>query len=466
MNAEAIKQPYFLGIGGIGMSALAFHYLRQGCRVAGYDRTRTPLTCDLEKAGARIHYNECPALIPADTDCVIYTPAVPADHTEWEEIRRRSLPVYKRAELLGLLSGRYKTFAVAGTHGKTTTSVLLAYLMNGSIGCNAILGGISPDLGGNYLHNETSPFLVTEADEYDRSFLQLHPYFVAVTSWDADHLDVYGTLENMRDAYTQFMRQSEHFIAEADLELPLKPDYFYAAEAFTPEKNVEGKAAYASDIEVREGMYRFTYRGPKAIIEGLCLSCPGRHNIENAVAAISMALEAGVPSGEIKRLLPLFKGVTRRLECRYRASGFVYIDDYAHHPAEIRASIKALREFYPDYRMEVYFQPHLYSRTRDLASGFASALQMADRLCLVDIYPAREKPVAGVDTRLIGDKVDGIQVVYLGKQTLLEDVRKRVDAYRRNLSEGAKLLLVSMGAGDIDTFAVPITQYLEKGGWK
>ena len=464
MNTEAIAHPYFLGIGGIGMSALAFHYLQQGCPVAGYDRIVTPLTRSLEEAGAKIHYSERPDLIPDLTDCVIYTPAIPADHAEWKEIRRRSLPVYKRAELLGILSGRYKTFAVAGTHGKTTTSVLLAYLLNGSIGCNAILGGLSPNLGGNYLHHETSPFLVTEADEYDRSFLQLHPYFSAITSWDADHLDIYGTLENMRAAYMQFMRQSEHFIAEAALELSLKPDYFYAAEAFLPEKGMEGKAAYAADIEVCEGMYRFTYRGPKAVIEGLCLSCPGRHNIENAVAAISMALEAGVPAKDIRRLLPLFKGVTRRLECRYRSPGLVYIDDYAHHPAEIAASIGALREFYPGYRLEVYFQPHLYSRTRDLASGFALALQTADRLCLVDIYPAREKPIEGVDTRLIGDKVSGISVTYLAKENLLEDVRKRVAAHRKNTSGGDGLLLVSMGAGDIDTLTASVTHCLEEGG--
>ncbi len=455
-----MEHPYFLGIGGIGMSALAFHYLRQGCRVAGYDRACTPLTRRLEEAGAEIHYSERPDLIPSRTDCVIYTPAIPSTHAEWGEIRRRGLPVYKRAELLGILSRRYKTLAVAGTHGKTTTSVLLAYLLHGSVGCNAILGGLSPDLGGNYLHHETSPFLVTEADEYDRSFLQLHPYFSAVTAWDADHLDIYGTLENMRAAYVQFMRQSEHFIAEAALELPVPCDYRYAS-APVPAGKGKGPMAYASRVEVREGMYRFTYTGPKAVIKDLGLPCPGRHNIENAVAAISLALEAGAAPGDIQRLLPDFKGVNRRLECRYRTSELVYIDDYAHHPAEITASLRALREFYPDYRMEVYFQPHLYSRTRDLAKGFASALQKADRLCLIDIYPARELPIPGVDTRLIGDSVEGIPVLYLAKEEMLEDIRKRL---QKRCADRNKLLLVSMGAGDIDTLVGDISQLCRKGG--
>ena len=449
--------PYFLGIGGIGMSALACHYLRQGCKVAGYDRVSTPLTRKLESMGAQIHYTESPELLPEGIDAVVYTPAVPSTHAEWQEIRRRGLPVYKRAQVLGMLSRQYKTLAVAGTHGKTTTSAMLAYLMHGSIGCNAVLGGIVPDLDGNYLHNEESPYLVTEADEYDRSFLQLHPWFSAVTSWDADHLDIYGDLESMRAAYVQFMRQSERFIAEASLELPLHADYVYGLG----EPKESGQVAFASNLRVEDGHCTFDYTGPKAVIKDLNLSCPGRHNVENAVAAVSLALEAGVQPQDIRRLLPLFKGVRRRLERCFSQPGLAYYDDYAHHPAEIRASLRALREFYPDYRMAVLFQPHLYSRTRDLAEGFADSLREADALCLVDIYPAREEPIPGVDTHLIGARIQNIPVVYAAKQNALEQVGRYLAEKEMNRR---KLLLVSMGAGDIDTLVEPIKVCVRKGG--
>lgn len=457
MSAPCITYPYFLGIGGIGMSALACHYLHKGCKVAGYDRVATPLTKKLEAMGARIHYTESPELLPAAVDAVIYTPAIPSTHAEWAEIKRRGLPVYKRAEILGMLSRNYKTIAVAGTHGKTTTSALVAYLLHGSIGCNAILGGLVPDLGGNYLHNAQSEFLVTEADEYDRSFLQLHPWFSAVTAWDADHLDIYGTLDNMRAAYIQFMRQSQHFIAESSLQLPLNPDYFYGMENGGSGK--EADKALASGIYVKDGLYHFDYSGPKAVAKDLTLACPGRHNIENAVAAISLALEAGVEVADIRRLLPLFKGVYRRLECRLSLPDMVYYDDYAHHPEEIRASIHALREFYPGYRMTVIFQPHLYTRTRDLAEGFAQSLQEADELCLMDIYPAREEPIAGVDTHLIGNKTTHIPVSYIARENTLAWLQSYMDRQQR---KGEKLLLVTMGAGNIDTQVEPIKAFLQK----
>lgn len=442
------------------MSALACHFLRQGCRVAGYDRVSTPLTRKLESMGAQIHYTESPELLPEGIDAVVYTPAVPSTHAEWQEIRRRGLPVYKRAQVLGLLSRRYKTLAVAGTHGKTTTSAMLAYLMHGSIGCNAVLGGIVPDLGGNYLHDEESPYLVTEADEYDRSFLQLHPWFSVVTSWDADHLDIYGDLESMRAAYVQFMRQSERFIAEVSLRMPLPADYVYGI-AGEPGAGDGFRAALASNLRVQDGRYTFDYTGPEAVIKDLNLSCPGRHNVRNAVAAVSLALEAGVEPQDIRRLLPLFKGVRRRLERCFSQPGLAYYDDYAHHPAEIRASLRALRDFYPDYYMAVLFQPHLYSRTRDLAEGFAHSLREADALCLVDIYPAREEPIAGVDTRLIGQRIGNIPVVYASKENAMEQVGRYLEEKGRTRR---KLLLVTMGAGDIDTLVEPIKACVRKGG--
>ena len=449
-----------MGIGGIGMSALACHYLHAGCKVAGYDRISTPLTRKLEAMGAEIHYTESPGLIPAGIDAVVYTPAVPSTHAEWAEIKRRELPVYKRAQVLGMLSRQYKTLAVAGTHGKTTTSALLAYLLHGSIGCKAILGGIVPDLGGNYLHDEKSSYLVTEADEYDRSFLQLHPWFSAVTAWDADHLDIYGNVESMREAYLQFIRQSEHFIAECSLQLPLQPDYVYGIQN-QAHADCGTKAAFAYNLQVKDCCYNFDYSGPKAVIENLNLSCPGRHNIQNAVAAVSLALEAGVEPQEIRRLLPLFRGVCRRLERCFSQPGLAYYDDYAHHPAEITASFNALREFYPDYRLAVMFQPHLYSRTRDLAQDFALSLSQADELCLIDIYPAREEPIAGVDTRLIGEKITNIPVHYANRKNALLQVERYLEEQKKKQE---KLLLITMGAGDIDTLVEPIVGCLQKGG--
>ena len=473
MNAGDFKHPYFLGIGGIGMSALAWYYLRKGCLVHGYDRIPSPLTRHLEQAGAEIHYDEDPEKLPADTDVVVYTPAIPQDHAEWPEIHRREIPVLKRAEVLGMICRDYTTLAVAGTHGKTTTSSMLAYLLRHSVGCNAILGGVSLDLDGNYHYDASSSLMVTEADEYDRSFWQLYPWFSAVTAWDADHLDVYGSVENMRAAYCRFMRQSTHFIAcesmKADLREP-KADYFYGQDSweenlesgFAVERVEEGRqvSARAVHVRVQNGAYHFDYVGPRAAICGLELHCPGRHNVLNAVAAISLALESGVESGDVKRLLPGFKGVARRLELKDRAVGrLYYYDDYAHHPAEIKASVDALREFYPEARLCIVFQPHLYTRTRDLADGFARSLSEADELFLVDIYPARELPLDGVDTHLIGDKIAGKEVHYGSREDALAWIERRISRMREC---AGCLVLVTMGAGDIDRIVDQVGALVKK----
>lgn len=496
MQSGGFRHPYFLGIGGIGMSALAWYYLQKGSKVSGYDRVATPLTRQLEQAGAAIHYVEAPELIPADVDGVIYTPAIPSGNTEWKEIRRRSLPVFKRAEILGRICQGYKTLAVAGTHGKTTVSSMLAYLLMESIGCNAILGGVALNLGGNYHYDAASPLMVTEADEYDRSFLQLHPWFSAITAWDADHLDIYGTLKNMRDAYRHFMRQSRHFIAfeglSEDLDEP-KADYFYGIGEQTGDMgiavdagNIQGQcgiSARALGLEVRSGAYRFDYAGPRAAIQGLELRCPGRHNVLNAVAAVSLALEAGATPESIKRLLPGFKGVARRLESKAEAGSWHYFDDYAHHPAEIEASIAALKEFYPHARLCIAFQPHLYTRTRDFAAGFAQSLSAADRIFLVDIYPARELPLPGVDARLIGDRIQGKEVRYGSREEALDWIAMQleVDAGGDSFSGKAQpvckddvgsadaeveTVIVTMGAGDIDRIAGKVAEMVKKGGRK
>lgn len=497
MRETEIRHPYFLGIGGIGMSALALHFLQKSCKVSGYDRLRTPLTGKLESLGAGIHYVEDPQQIPQDVDAVIYTPAVPKNHKEWDEIRRRNLPVYKRAEMLGRICGRYRTFAVAGTHGKTTTSAMLAFLLRETLGCNAILGGIAVDFSGNYWHDDRSRLMVTEADEYDRSFLQLHPYCCAVTSWDADHLDIYGDVENMRRSYREFIGQSEHCIANVSLPERPQAGLYYGVDFFesgngSPDGETEGRwpenTAYAADIRVVKGAYVFTYRAPGVEIRDLRLACPGRHNVENAVAALSMALAAGAPVGALEEALPRFSGVHRRLEKVLETPEFVYYDDYAHHPVEISASIGALREFYPDYAICVLFQPHLYSRTRDLAEGFAQSLSKADRLCLVDIYPARELPIEGVDTRLIGERIHRIPVSYASKGQLQDWIGRtfreirgasaaeipggRKSGTRRSetgeaVSDRAakrKCVWVTMGAGDIDAEVAPVSAFLRKGG--
>lgn len=458
------------------MSALAWHYLQRGCVVSGYDRSRSPLTARLEQAGASIHYEEDPGRVPAGTDVVIYTPAVPESHAEWGVIRKLGVPVFKRAEILGAICQGYKTLAVAGTHGKTTVSSMLAYLLQQSIGCNAILGGISLNLGGNYHYDASSPFMVTEADEYDRSFWQLHPWFAAVTAWDPDHLDVYGTVGNMRDAYRRFMRQCRHFIAHGSLLEELRvsgrlegagplpeADYFYGLETagfggelppgeFRP-------LAEAAAVRVVDGAYRFHYQGPRGKIEDLELRCPGRHNVENAVAAVSLALEAGMDCSQVKALLPGFKGVARRLEKRAENGKCSYYDDYAHHPAEIEASLQALREFYPDACLRVAFQPHLYTRTRDLAEGFARALSCADEVFLVDIYPARELPIPGVDTRMIGDKIGAVPVSYGSRGQVLDWIGRCLAGNR-----GEPWVLVTMGAGDIDRIVPAAAGMIGKGG--
>lgn len=455
-----IRHPYFLGIGGIGMSALAQHYLNAGCKVSGYDRVSTPLTRKLESMGAIIHYEEDPRQIPGDVDVVIYTPAIPSTHAEWKEIIERGLPVFKRAKILGEICKGYNTFAVAGTHGKTTTSALLAYLLKESIGCNAILGGVAVNFSGNYHFDSQSRIMVTEADEYDRSFHHLYPACSAVTAWDADHLDIYGNLENMREAYLQFIHQSEYCILND--RMPRRPvsDAVYGLGENLEERESEiaGNRCYATDIRVGNGRYFFDYVSPSVRISDLEFPCAGRHNIENAVAAIAMALKAGVSVEDIRKALPGFRGVHRRLEKVAGRGNVVYYDDYAHHPAEIEASLKALSEFYPGYRLAVMFQPHLYTRTRDLAEGFAKSLAQADKLCLVDIYPARELPIEGVDTRLIGSRIDRIQVDYASKEDLLLWVKQSV------LPIDGPWVLVSMGAGNIDTMVRPLADLIMKGG--
>jgi len=439
----ALKNLYFIGIGGIGMSALARYYRRRGAEVWGYDRTPTPLTRELEGEGMHIHYTEDVSRIPKGVDLVIYTPAVPADHVELVYFRQHGYEVIKRSELLGRVSRDSKTIAIAGTHGKTTTSCLLtAILRRGGVDCTAFLGGIALDFGSNYVAGE-GEWVVAEADEYDKSFLQLQPQMAAILSMDADHLDIYGDAKQMQEqGYLAFARQLKPdgilFIRH---DLKRYFDRFPEARSFGV-----GGGAYRSDIlGVRDGKMVFDYQAPGVEITELELSLPGRHNVENATVAIALAQEAGVGEEAIREALGGFKGIKRRFE---RVTDN-YIDDYAHHPSELTEAIRAARAVFPGKRLTGIFQPHLFSRTRDFQEGFASALDLLDEPWLLPIYPAREKPIPGVDSALI--------------LSLMKNPAKRLmrmDEVIANLEKHPPEVLLTLGAGDIDTLVEPIKNWM------
>lgn len=453
MKIQGLHKVYFLGIGGIGMSAIALYFLNNGCEVEGYDKVSTALTKTLEKAGAKIHYSEDPKLVSSDIDMVVYTPAIPLQHSEWTAIKALNVPIYKRAEVLGECTKGYKTLAVAGSHGKTTTSALLSYLLYETRGCCAFLGGVANNYNTNFLYSKDAEWVVAEADEYDRSFLQLHPLYSVVTAMDPDHLDIYGTADNMRKAFCDFMKQTDAEHGGIVLKQNLL-SYTEGIKIYRTYDTNEGlkPQVYAQDIKIENGAYKFDYVSPNIVIENLVMTYPGRHNVENALAAITVALAAGVKEEEIKTLLPLFKGVKRRFDIRLREEDFMYVDDYAHHPREIEACLSSLKELYPERKLRVVFQPHLYSRTADLAAEFAKSLSLADEIILIDIYPAREEAIPGVSSKSIGSLIRGKVVEY----TSLSNAVK-------TLSQMDKPgLLVSMGAGNIDTLVEPIQALYKK----
>lgn len=451
------KKVYFLGIGGIGMSALALYFLNKGVSVLGYDRVNTSLTQFLVDKGAEIHYEYDAAAISKDIDIVIYTPAVPIDSIEWTKIRELNLKYYKRAEILGLISSNYKCIAVAGTHGKTTISTIISFLLNETIGCNAFLGGISNNYEGNYIYNSNSNLLVVEADEYDRSFLYLHPDYTVLTSMDPDHLDIYGTKDNMYSSFMEFISQTniEEGLLVVKNGLKLQPFVanhdFFSKLANMPDKllyyGISGeKGANAVNIRVENQGYSFDYSvDGKILIEDLEMGYSGLHNVENAVAAISIALALGVNKDDIKLTLRRFKGVKRRFDIHIKTDTFCYIDDYAHHPTEIYNCLNSVKELFPDKEISVIFQPHLYSRTKDFAQDFGRALSLADRVILLDIYPARELPMEGISSKSIGKHIT-TNLLYMTKENVLTYVKE-------NIKEG---VLLSMGAGDIDTLVEPL----------
>ena len=444
---------YFIGIGGIGMSAIARYFKHEGKNVSGYDRTPSPLTSALEKEGIEVHYEDRPDLIPLNTDntFVIYTPAIPEDLAELQYVKDKGYAISKRSRALGQITAGKDCLAVSGTHGKTTTSTLLAHILTESgVGCSAFLGGISKNYHSNLLLGD-SDALVAEADEYDRSFLQLHPDVAAITYIDADHLDIYGNKQNVVDAFTQFASQIKiggKLILKEGVDLPL--DSIKAKiYRYSFDKPCD---YYASDIKpLAEGRFDFCLNYPGGKIEHCTVGVPGWINVENAVAATAVALNyKQINPIRIKNALASFQGVERRMDIRYSDGKKAYVDDYAHHPKEIMSAISSIRNIFPDRKILGIFQPHLYTRTRDFAAEFSQALSGLDSLVMLPIYPARELPIKGVCSEMILDKVTISDKTLVQKEDLLGYLSsKDID------------VLVTFGAGDIDRFIKPIEDLIK-----
>lgn len=448
MTPGDLKTLYFIGIGGIGMSALARYFRRRGADIHGYDKTPTPLTRALEQEGMHIHYSEDLSQIPAGVDLVAYTPAVPPQHKELVWFRENGYTVVKRSELLGMVSRASRTIAIAGTHGKTTTSSLLTYILRtGGIDCTGFLGGIVLDFGSNYVEGG-SDWVVVEADEYDKSFLQLQPQMAAILSMDADHLDIYGDPAQMLEqGYLAFAKK-----VNTEGKLFVRHDLLahFQNMPHTMGYGLDGGACSSVFCGVEDGKMVFDYTGPKGELKGLKLSLPGRHNVENATVAVSIALEVGVEENAIREALATFRGIKRRFERVFENERAVYIDDYAHHPAELEATINAARTLYPGRRLTGIFQPHLYTRTRDLQEGFAAAMDQLDEPWLLEIYPAREEPIPGVDAGLILRQMHNPDKRLLRKEQVLE-----------TLDDHPVDVLLTLGAGDIDMLVEPIGNWMK-----
>ncbi len=453
---KRIHKVYFIGIGGIGMSALARYFKAKGCDVCGYDRTETILTRSLCAEGIPVHYTDNISVIPLsykdvkDEVLVVYTPAVPSSHDEMNWFRDHGYLMMKRSEVLGMISNAKKTIAVSGTHGKTSVSTMIAHLLTATgVGCDAFLGGISKNYRTNLLLADDSEYVVAEADEYDRSFLRLHPYIAVVTAMDADHLDIYGTHEQMNEAFRQFVSQIKPGgILVAKYGLDLDPSNGVKKVSYSLDN--PHADYYAESIHVEAGRYAANIHTPAGMLENVHIGVPGLVNVENSIAAIAVADLTGAAPDRIKAAIASFEGVQRRFDYRIRTDDVIYIDDYAHHPEELRFTIESVRDLYPDKRITGIFQPHLYSRTRDFVDGFAQSLSLLDELILLDIYPAREEPIEGVSSQIIFDKVTIKNKCMCKKGEVVNILNNRQPE-----------LLLTMGAGDIDTLVAPIEEMLK-----
>jgi UDP-N-acetylmuramate--alanine ligase len=453
VDLNDIKKIYFIGIGGIGMSALARYFRFHGKEVSGYDRTSTTLTRQLEAEGIAVHYDDDPAAAPKDAGLVVYTPAVPDDHRELTWYRQHGYPLYKRSDVLGMITDSSFNICVAGTHGKTTVSTMIAHILRHSgYGCNAFLGGISVNYNSNFWSDRRN-LCVVEADEYDRSFLKLSPDIAVITAMDADHLDIYGTADAVEQAFIDFsarVKPGGLLLSKKGLsrETALKGDRHWTYGLS------DDADFFASDIRIDDGDYWFTVQTGDWKLERVILGMGGRHNVENATAAIAVAHQLGIPGDKIIDAVAAFRGVKRRFEYIVRKPGRVYIDDYAHHPAELRALITGARELFPGRKCTVIFQPHLFTRTRDFADGFAASLDLADEVFLLPIYPARELPIKGVSSELIAGKMKPGKARVVDKQEIMNIIEN-------DWNNEKGMVLITAGAGDIDTLVEPIRRLLD-----
>ena len=462
---------YFLGIGGIGMSALARYFHQRGDRVSGYDRTETPLTRQLVAEGISVHYQDNPALVPDGIDLVVYTPAVPTDTAEYQYLLEKGYPIKKRSQVLGEITRGKKCIAVAGTHGKTSTSSMIAHILSHTdAGCSAFLGGVSKNFNSNVLVNNDSEYVVVEADEYDRSFLQLTPHCAVITATDADHLDIYGTRENMVEAFRQFASQIHPdgtLVLKQGLTLNPHSDHNDHSDHHdhTGPHSIEGVAAqtvsytahgieadyYPWNVRNYNGNIFFDLRTPKGVYYDIELPNASLYNIENAVAAAAIVTTLGVNEHQLRYGLKTYAGVQRRFDYRIKRKDLIMIDDYAHHPQEIAACIESIRYLYPGKRVVGIFQPHLYSRTRDFADQFAQVLSTLDELIMLPIYPAREKPILGVTSSMILRKIDSLSKYLCTPDQAIELVPALCPD-----------VVVTMGAGDIDRLVPRLEEALSQ----
>lgn len=455
MDIDTIKSVYFIGAGGIGMSALVRFFLSKEKKVAGYDRTPSELTEKLIEEGADIHYKEDVDLIPdsfrsKEETLVVYTPAIPQDHQELKFFVENGFEIHKRSQVLGMITRSAKGLCVAGTHGKTTTSTMAAHLLHQShIDCTAFLGGISKNYGTNLILSDKSDFIVIEADEFDRSFHWLSPYMSVITATDPDHLDIYGTkeayLESFRK-YTTLIQPGGCLIIRKGV--TLKPEVQDGVKVYTYSKD-EGDF-HAENIRIGNGEIFIDFVTPTETIRGVQLGVPVTINIENGVAAMALAWLNGVTAKEIKDGMASFRGVDRRFDFKIKNDKVVFLSDYAHHPAEIKQSVISIRELYKDKKITAIFQPHLYTRTRDFYKEFAESLSLLDEVILVDIYPAREQPIPGVSSQLIYDNLrPGIEKMVCRKEDILDVLKdKKIE------------VLITLGAGDIDNYVPEIQKLL------
>lgn len=467
MELKDIQKVYFIGIGGIGMSALARYFKFHGREVSGYDKTETPLTKKLIEEGIPVHYNEDLSLAPKDAQLIVYTPAMPKTHKELVFYQQGKYTLMKRSEVLGVITNSSFNICLAGTHGKTTVSTMTAHLLQHSgYGCNAFLGGIAVNYNSNYWSDKRN-VCVVEADEYDRSFLHLSPNIAAITSMDPDHLDIYGTGEAMEEAFIQFSDRvktgglllSKHGLGRnADLKTP---------NHLTYSLNDEAADVHAANIRVQHGSYLYDVVTKGWMLKDVELNMGGLHNIENSLVAITVAHQLEISDEKIKAAVAAFKGVKRRFEYIIKSAEvekeIVFVDDYAHHPEELRALISGIKNLFPERHFSIVFQPHLFSRTNDFADEFAATLDMADEVVLLPIYPARELPMEGVTSEMILKRMKNNRSQVLSKEDLLEWVKKASAGVVAGSAAGKKgWVIVTAGAGDIDALVQPIKKIIDK----